>query len=148
MALVMPPSCVLVGPLTGIVALNVSLRRIRSLVPVHTSSCGERRAFAMVRCSAAEMPCLSTRVACVPVDETSEIEFDDDENSDPADPADEVYVMEHGIISLKDLVEEELLLAVPVVPTHGASDACGTETQEQHATTRPFAALQDLLKKT
>lgn len=82
------------------------------------------------------------------VDSTSEIEFADNEDSDPAFADDEVYVMDHGMISLKDLAEEELLLAVPVVPTHGSPEACGAATDTVQATTRPFAALQDLLKKT
>ena len=53
----MPPSSVLAAPLTGIVAEKVSLRRTWSLVPVQMSRRGERSALAILRCSAAEMPC-------------------------------------------------------------------------------------------
>ncbi len=57
-----------------------------------------------------------------------------------------------GRISIADLVEEELLLALPIVPLHeggGCAAAPGTPTGAQEArepaTQRPFARLGDLL---
>jgi uncharacterized metal-binding protein YceD (DUF177 family) len=59
-------------------------------------------------------------------------------------------------VSLRELAEEELLLALPAVALH-PPQACGRaqvyaaggETQDTSGDrTRPFSALQDLLKKT
>ena len=61
-------------------------------------------------------------------------------------------------ISLCDLVEEELLLALPLVPRHedehdcdgpvaGVEDAVQPEGDEPQETHRPFGQLADLLKR-
>ena len=64
--------------------------------------------------------------------------------------------MDEGRVSLRELAEEELLLALPIVPMH-APQSCvripayealdqGQDLREEKS--RPFAALQNLLKKT
>jgi uncharacterized metal-binding protein YceD (DUF177 family) len=65
--------------------------------------------------------------------------------------------MENGRVSLRELAEEELLLALPIVPACNSPQSCGrapshTTGDETTGVTgdmrRPFSALQDLLKKT
>jgi uncharacterized metal-binding protein YceD (DUF177 family) len=55
--------------------------------------------------------------------------------------------MDEGSVSLRELAEEELLLALPVVVACSAPEACGQAPVQQERT-RPFSVLQDLLKKT
>jgi len=53
-----------------------------------------------------------------------------------------------GRIALRDLVEEELLLAVPLVPRHENEADCGrTASTEADVTQTPFAGLGELLKR-
>ena len=55
-----------------------------------------------------------------------------------------------GHIALRDLVEEELLLAVPLVPRHEDESDCTTgsaEPEEEEVVQRPFAGLGELLKR-
>jgi len=59
-----------------------------------------------------------------------------------------------GLISVGELVEEELLLSLPIVPVHDADTACGLVSFAQEAQTpatavsqRPFAALGKLLSQ-
>ncbi len=55
-----------------------------------------------------------------------------------------------GHIALRDLVEEELLLAVPLVPRHEDESDCTTgsaEPEEEEVVQRPFAGLDELLKR-
>ncbi|MGA0735306.1 MAG: YceD family protein [Steroidobacteraceae bacterium] len=55
-----------------------------------------------------------------------------------------------GHIALRDLVEEELLLAVPLVPRHEDASDCTTgtsESEEEEVVQRPFAGLGELLKR-
>ena len=61
-----------------------------------------------------------------------------------------------GWISVGELVEEELLLSLPIVPLHGAQTPCGLaanagadeqETPAEAVTQRPFAALGKLLSQ-
>ena len=68
----------------------------------------------------------------------------------------EIFWTTEGRISLRELAEEELLLALPIVPMH-APQSCGwiqpyeavDENQDiPGEQSRPFAALQNLLKKT
>ena len=77
----------------------------------------------------------------------SELEF----SSAPGQAADserEIYAMVDGRVSLRDLAEEELLLALPIVAMH-APQSCGRPPADAAGgRTRPFAALQDLFKKT
>jgi uncharacterized protein len=86
----------------------------------------------------------------------SEIEFAGNSDEVAADSLREIYVMEDGRVSLRELAEEELLLALPAVAMHtpqtcarAPADAAGGEVQDTLSDrTRPFSALQDLLKKT
>ncbi len=62
-----------------------------------------------------------------------------------------------GRIRLRDLVEEEVLLALPIVPLHESVEDCAPQAQAAIAsepeapgadgTQRPFAALGELLKR-
>ncbi len=80
----------------------------------------------------------------------SEIEFAATEAEAPADSPREIYVMDEGWVSLRELAEEELLLALPIVAACSTPENCGRAPSPRAAepTTRPFAGLQDLLKKT
>jgi len=55
--------------------------------------------------------------------------------------------MDDGSVSLRDLAEEELLLALPVIAACGTPEVCGRAPSPDERQ-RPFAVLQDLLKKT
>ncbi len=87
---------------------------------------------------------------------SSEIEFSSGRDVGAADSQREVYATDEGWVSLRELAEEELLLALPIVAMH-APQACGQAPAYEAAgeiqdlsgdRSRPFAALQDLLKKT
>jgi uncharacterized protein len=87
---------------------------------------------------------------------SSEIEFSGGSYEGAADSQREVYATDEGWVSLRELAEEELLLALPIVAMH-APQACGRAPAYEAAgevqdlpgdRSRPFAALQDLLKKT
>jgi uncharacterized protein len=87
----------------------------------------------------------------------SEIEFSDGSMASAQDSQRELYVTDEGLVSLRDLAEEELLLALPLIAVCSTPQTCGRvpayETGEERAgvssdRTRPFTALQDLLKKT
>jgi uncharacterized protein len=60
-----------------------------------------------------------------------------------------------GRISAAELVEEELLLALPIVPLHEELRDCAVppsaplaaESQPEHVTQRPFAGLAELLRR-
>jgi uncharacterized metal-binding protein YceD (DUF177 family) len=59
-----------------------------------------------------------------------------------------------GRISIGELVTEEMLLSLPVVPLHGddarcvaASPGAGAPDHAAEATHRPFARLAELLKR-
>jgi uncharacterized protein len=92
-----------------------------------------------------------------PVSGGSEIEFAADDEASAADSEREPFRADGGLVSLKDLAEEELLLALPVAPACNAPQGCGrapgfaaqSERSEESAEMRrPFSALKDLLKKT
>jgi uncharacterized metal-binding protein YceD (DUF177 family) len=59
----------------------------------------------------------------------------------------EIYLMTDGTVSLRELAEEELLLALPAIASCSMPETCGQAPapEERH---KPFAVLQDLLKKT
>ena len=85
----------------------------------------------------------------------SAIEFSSDSKGDAADSQREVYEMVEGRVSLRELAEEELLLALPIVAMHSPQSCERAATYEAAEIqdlsgdrSRPFAALQDLLKKT
>jgi uncharacterized protein len=87
-----------------------------------------------------------------PVDVSSEIEFATSESAVAADSPREIYVMDGGLVSLRELAEEELLLALPVITACSTPETCGRaptlDAETADAPRRPFAGLQDLLKKT
>jgi DUF177 domain-containing protein len=92
-----------------------------------------------------------------PVNGSSEIEFAADDEASAADSEREPFRADGGLVSLKDLAEEELLLALPVAPACSAPQACGRapsraaqseRSEESAGMRRPFSALKDLLKKT
>ena len=88
----------------------------------------------------------------IPVSASSEIEFASSESAAPADSPREIYVMTSGLVSLRELAEEELLLALPVIAACTTPESCGREptldADAADAPRRPFAGLQELLKKT
>jgi len=55
--------------------------------------------------------------------------------------------MDDGSVSLRELAEEELLLALPVIAACSTPEVCGRAPSPDEKQ-RPFAVLQDLLKKT
>jgi uncharacterized protein len=72
-----------------------------------------------------------------------------------ADSRREIYAMDEGRVSLRELAEEELLLALPMVPMHAQNcvripdhEALDQGQDIRDEQSRPFAALQNLLKKT
>ncbi|HEX3913719.1 MAG TPA: YceD family protein [Steroidobacteraceae bacterium] len=83
----------------------------------------------------------------LPVSGDSEIEFVAGAAQATLESAREIYLMDEGCVSLRELAEEELLLALPVIASCSAPGTCGQAPApaERH---RPFAVLQDLLKKT
>ena len=65
--------------------------------------------------------------------------------------------MEEGLVSLRELAEEELLLALPIVAACSTPQTCGRAPAYEAGgesqgisddRSRPFAGLQNLLKKT
>jgi uncharacterized protein len=87
---------------------------------------------------------------------SSEIEFGQSEHAGASSSVREFYSVDKGLVSLRDLAEEELLLALPIVAACTDPQTCGRaptyEAEELVDTsgdrTRPFTGLQDLLKKT
>jgi uncharacterized protein len=84
----------------------------------------------------------------------SELEF---AAAEDAESERELFRMENGRVSLCELAEEELLLALPIVPACNSPQSCGRAPSyatgdEATGVTgemrRPFSVLQDLLKKT
>jgi len=78
----------------------------------------------------------------------------DPERAEELDPGIEPTLAPEGRIALRDLAEEELLLAVPLVPRHEDDTQCApTEEQaadrqqEEEVVQRPFAGLGELLKR-
>jgi uncharacterized protein len=93
----------------------------------------------------------------LPVNGGSDVEFAGDETADASDADLEVYRAESGLIRWSELAEEELLLALPIVPACTTPQSCGNapafsadteRAEESNGMRRPFSALQDLLKKT
>jgi uncharacterized protein len=83
----------------------------------------------------------------LPISGESEIEFAMSEAEAPAESSREIYLMDEGCVSLRDLAEEELLLALPAIASCSTPEACG-RAPTPDVRQRPFAVLQDLLKKT
>lgn len=91
-----------------------------------------------------------------PVSGGSEIEFTHGDES-AADTEREYFEVDGGLVSLRELAEEELLLALPIAPACSTPQNCGNAPsvvrsaagqEVSDGTRRPFSALQDLLKKT
>jgi uncharacterized protein len=87
----------------------------------------------------------------------SEVEFATSDEADAADSDRELYRIDNGQVSLRDLAEEELLLALPHVFMCDTPETCGRAPSDAIGDDRPgeigdmrrpFSALQDLLKKT
>jgi uncharacterized protein len=87
-----------------------------------------------------------------PVVVSSEIEFASSESAAPAGSLREIYVMTDGLVSLRELAEEELLLALPVIAACSSPQTCGRapvlDADTADAPRQPFAGLQEMLKKT
>jgi uncharacterized protein len=87
-----------------------------------------------------------------PVAVSSEIEFASSESAAAADSPREIYLMTNGLVSLRELAEEELLLALPVIAACNSPQTCGRapalDADTADAPRRPFAGLQEMLKKT
>jgi uncharacterized protein len=85
------------------------------------------------------------------VDEASQVWLvTDPAHADALDPGIEPTLAPQGRIVLRDLVEEELLLAVPLVPRHEDARQCAPAAEsaaEPEAVQRPFAGLGELLKR-
>ena len=91
-----------------------------------------------------------------PVAAQTEVEIAADPEAGGGEPLQEVFRSAEGLISLRELAEEELLLALPLVPACSTPTECGRApalgeltgtVPAARETVRPFAALQDLLKK-
>lgn len=90
-----------------------------------------------------------------PVESRSDVEFADDEMAAPSDAEHEVFATRGGLASLRELAEEELLLALPIAPVCRTPLTCGNppglaeppEPERSDEVRRPFSALKDLLKK-
>jgi uncharacterized protein len=111
---------------------------------------GEGRAGASVTVRAAPhlvcQRCLQGFAFTVASD--SDIEFVSSEAKAPTATDREIYLMDEGSVSLRELAEEELLLALPVVAACSTPESCGRAPTLEAERHRPFAVLQDLLKKT
>jgi uncharacterized protein len=91
-----------------------------------------------------------------PVAGGSNVEFADDEAAVATDSERELFGTRGGLVSLRELAEEELLLALPVAPVCSTPLTCGNapervvdapEPDGAEEMRRPFSVLQDLLKK-
>jgi uncharacterized protein len=91
-----------------------------------------------------------------PVDASSEVECASGAEPSAPDSDREVYGTADGWLSLRELAEEELLLALPIAASCSIPDRCGNATDEVFTTQtreapeemrRPFTGLRDLLKK-
>jgi uncharacterized metal-binding protein YceD (DUF177 family) len=85
----------------------------------------------------------------------SDVEFADDEAAAASEER-ELFATRGGLVSLRELAEEEVLLALPVAPACSTPLTCGnapnvvndaSEPYGSEETRRPFSVLQDLLKK-
>ena len=84
---------------------------------------------------------------------SSQVEFASGDAAGSAESEREFFRVENGLVSLRELAEEELLLAIPFAPACSTPLTCGkapdhTIGDEAGDMRRPFSALQNLLKKT
>jgi uncharacterized protein len=110
----------------------------------------EARAAPMLTCQR----CM--RAFAFPVSGGSDVEFVSDPSGAAPDAEREIFHAAGGQVSLRELAEEELLLALPIAPACDAPDECGNapslavdaaQPAPSDEVRRPFGALQDLLKK-
>ncbi len=111
---------------------------------------GPSRAGATVRVEAEPNLICQRCVQAFPfaIDGESDIEFADSEDATPVESRREIYVMERGRVSLRELAEEELLLAIPAIAACNSPETCGKAPPLDDQRSRPLAALRDILKKT
>jgi DUF177 domain-containing protein len=92
-----------------------------------------------------------------PVSCGSDVEFADDGATVAADAQRELFRAQRGLVSLRELAEEELLLALPIAPMCSAPQTCGHapsygakagRSEPSDGIRRPFSGLQDLFRKT
>jgi len=84
----------------------------------------------------------------VPVDGTARIALVASEAEAASVPADfEPVRTQEGRIRVRDLVEEELLLALPIVALHASSGECAPQAQAAGIDLEAEAALEDGLQK-
>jgi uncharacterized protein len=139
------------------------LPRLQDLLAEPSGSVSARYAFALVdgsRAGATISVQAAPQLVCqrclmgfaFAVSASSEIEFASSESAASADSLREIYVMTDGLVSLRELAEEELLLALPVIAACTTPESCGRaptlDADAADAPRRPFAGLQELLKKT
>lgn len=88
----------------------------------------------------------------VPLEVECRLFFVEGELVEAGGPADyEPVAMHGGRISRAELVEDELILALPLIATHGEGSGCGVRPAEateaaRESTQRPFAGLRELMK--
>jgi uncharacterized protein len=140
--------------------------RLRDLLVEPLGSVRARFVFAKLdagRCGAEVTVHATPQVVCqrcmqgfgLRVDGSSEVEFTPDAVQS-AESGREFYKMDKGLISLRELAEEELLLALPIAPACDTPLTCGNApsyvsgdvAEDAGDVRRPFSSLQDLLKKT
>jgi uncharacterized protein len=134
------------------------LPRLQDLLADSRGSLRARFAFSKLaagRTGAAVAVQANPRLVCqrclqgfeLPLTSDSEIEFATSDADAPVESPREIYLMDEGTVSLRDLAEEELLLALPVIAACSTPEDCGRAPSPEERN-RPFAVLQDLLKKT
>ncbi len=93
----------------------------------------------------------------LPVSGGSEVEFTGDAAPQAPDAEQEFYFVEAGMLSLRELAEEELLLALPLAAACSTPQSCGNAPnlaadakapEGSEIDRRALVGLQDLLKKT
>jgi uncharacterized protein len=159
--------CVRLGKEGATLERVFALRDLPRLADVLTDPSGEVKvsydfgltetAKAGVRIAVLAAPMLQCQRCMLPfgfgVSTHSEIEFAADESQALGDSVREPVVMRGGLVSLRDLAEEELILALPVAPACNTPETCGRAPSFDDGadaapqTARPFSGLQDLLKK-
>ncbi len=121
---------------------------------------GKRSGFPVVELSLAGKATLQCQRCMqameLPVDGTTHVALILAEADAAEVPEDlEPVLAREGRISAGELVEEELLLALPIVPLHEELSVCAVaasapllaEAAPEHVTQRPFAGLGDLLRR-
>jgi uncharacterized protein len=65
-------------------------------------------------------------------------------NIEPGDSDEVDWLEPMPEMNVKDIIEDELLMAMPIAPTHETQ--CAQVTLESGEKVHPFAALKDLIK--